>query len=167
MGKDEDFFEWANGHLILANLTLAWRPTTQLRTELIYDHQQVNRIDDRSTVSEIRVPRLKVEYQVARPIFVRLIGQYSSNLTASLRDDSRTNGAILLRDPATGAFTRTAATAVNTLHVDWLFSFHPTPGTVCYLGYGDSMAEPSAFRFRRLARLNDGVFVKASYLFRP
>jgi hypothetical protein len=38
---------------------------------------------------------------------VRLIGQYTSNLTDLLRDDSRTNGAILLRDPVSGASTRT------------------------------------------------------------
>jgi Domain of unknown function (DUF5916) len=166
VGQDENFFEWANGHLYLGNLDLTWRPTGQLRTELIYEHQQVNRPDDGSIVSRIRVPRLKIEYQLSRPIVLRVIGQYASNETAALRDDSRTNGAILIRDPVTGTFTRTTASASNAFRVDWLFSYHPTPGTVAYLGYGDSMVEPTAFRFRGLTRVSDGFFAKLSYLFR-
>lgn len=166
IGEDENFFEWANGHLVIGSLDAAWRPTGRLRTELIYEHQQVKRPDDGSIVSRVRVPRLKVEYQLSRPIFLRVIGQYTSSETAALRDDSRTNGAILIHDPLTGAFTRTTATASNAFRVDWLFSYHPTPGTVGYLGYGSSLSEPTPFRFRDLTRVSDGFFVKLSYLFR-
>jgi hypothetical protein len=165
-GRDEDFFEWAHGHLILGSLAVTWRPTDRLRTELLYQHQEVRRPDDGSIVSRIRVPRLKIEYQLSRPIFFRLIGQYTSNETDDLRDDSRTNGPILLRDPVTGVFTRTTRTASNVLRIDWLFSYHPTPGTVVYLGYGNNLEEPDAFRFRGLTRTSDGFFAKVSYLFR-
>jgi hypothetical protein len=165
-GRDDNFFEWANAHIVFANLDLIWRPTAQLRAELLYNHQQVNRLGDGSTVSRIRVPRLKLEYQLSRPIFIRVIGQYTSNETDALRDDSRTGGALLIRDPATGAFTRTVATTSNAFRVDWLFSYHPTPGTVGYLGYGSSLVEPAAFRFRGLSRVGDGFFAKVSYLFR-
>ena len=165
IGQDENFFEWANGHILIGSLDAAWRPTGRLRTELIYEHQQVKRPDDGSIVSRIRVPRLKVEYQLARPIFLRLIGQYTSNETAALRDP-RTGGAILIRDPVSGTFTRTAATASNAFRVDWLFSYHPTPGTVAYLGYGSSLSEPTAFRLRDLTRVSDGFFIQLSYLFR-
>lgn len=166
VGRDENFFEWATGHIIIGNVDVAWRPTTQLRTELIYDHQQVIRPDDGSSVSLVRVPRVKIEYQLARPIFLRLIGQYTSNETDALRDDSRTNGSILVRNPITGAFTRTVPTMSNAFRIDWLFSYHPTPGTVGYVGYGNSMQEPTAFRFHALSRVNDGFFAKLSYLFR-
>ena len=166
VGQDENFFEWANGHLLLGNLAVAWRPTGRLRAELLYEHQQVRRPDDGTLVSRIRVPRLKIEYQVSRPIFLRLIGQYTSNETAALRDDSRTGGAILIRDPVTGTFTRTAASVSNAFRIDWLFSWHPTPGTVGYLGYGSSLTEPTPFRFRGLTHVSDGFFAKLSYLFR-
>ncbi len=165
-GRDENFFEWANGHILIGNVALAWRPTRQLRAELTYDHQQVIRPGDGSAVSLVRVPRVKLEYQLAAPIFLRLIGQYTSNQTDALRDDSRTGGAILIRDPVTGAFARTVPTASNAFRVDWLFSYHPTPGTVGYLGYGGSLVEPAAFRFRGLSRVGDGFFAKLSYLFR-
>lgn len=165
LGRDENFFEWASGHLLLGSIDFAWRPTGRLRTELLYQDQEVHRPSDGSAVSRIQVPRLKVEYQLSRPIFIRLIGQYTSNATDSLRDDSRTNGAILLRDPATGAFTRTTPSVSNIFRVDWLFSYHPTPGTVVYAGYGNSLEEPAAFRFRGLSRISDGFFVKLSCLF--
>ena len=164
--NDDNFFEWASAHLLIGNLDLIWRPTDRLRTELIYDHQQVNRPSDGSTVSLVRIPRLKLEYQLARPIFFRVIGQYTSNHTDALRDDSRTNGAILIRDPLTGTFTRTQPSTRNTFRLDWLFSYHPTPGTVAYVGYGSSLTEPTPFQFRGLARTADGFFVKLSYLFR-
>ena len=165
VGRDENFFEWASGHILLGSADLAWRPTGRLRTELLYQDQEVRRPDDGSVVSRIRVPRLKIEYQLSRPIFIRLIGQYTSNETDALRDDSRTNGAILIRDPATGVFTRTARSVSNVARVDWLFSYHPTPGTVVYLGYGNSLEEPTAFRFRGFSRIGDGFFAKLSYLF--
>ena len=165
-GRDENFLEWASGHVIIGSLDVTWRPTDRLRTELLYQHQEVRRRDDGSIVSRIRVPRLKLEYQLSRPIFIRLIGQYTSNETAALRDDSRTNGPILIRDPVTGVFTRTARSVSNLFRVDWLFSYHPTPGTVVYFGYGNSLEEPAAFRFRGLSRVSDGFFAKLSYLFR-
>jgi Domain of unknown function (DUF5916) len=165
-GHDEDFFEWASARIILSTIDLAWRPTDRLRTELIYDHQQVNRRTDGSLVSLTRVPRLKVEYQLARAVFLRVVGQYTSNQLDSLRDDSRTNDPILLRDPVTGKFTRSAASASNAFRVDWLFSYRPVPGTVFFAGYGSTFADPNAFRFRELSRTTDLFFVKLSFLFR-
>ncbi|HEY6953086.1 MAG TPA: DUF5916 domain-containing protein [Bacteroidota bacterium] len=164
--RDENFFEWASGHVIVANMDLAWRPTERIRAELLYNHQQVIRPDDGSTVSLIRVPRLKIEYQLSQPVFVRVVGQYTSNITDALRDDSRTGGAILIRDPATGTLTRTVRSTNNAFRIDWLFSYRPTPGTVVFAGYGDSMEERSAFRFSGLSRVTDGFFAKLSYLFR-
>ena len=166
LGHDENFYEWASGRIVVGTLDLQWRPTDQLRAELIYNHQQIIRRDAGSTVGLIRVPQLRLEYQLARPVFIRLIGQYNSNETDALRDDSRTNGAILFRDPATGAFTRSTRSVSNGLRMDWLFSYRPTPGTVVYLGYGNSLNDASSFGFRSLARTADGFFAKVSYLYR-
>jgi hypothetical protein len=165
-GHDENFYEWASARILLSTVDLAWRPTGQLRTELIYNHQHVIRRDDGSTVALIRVPRLKVEYQLSRSIFLRLVGQYTSSHVDSLRDDSRTGGTILIRDPATGTFTRSAPAVSDGFRVDWLFSYRPTPGTVVFAGYGSSFDDTGAFQFRSLTRTTDGFFVKISYLLR-
>lgn len=165
-GNDENFYEWASGRIIISTIDLSWHPTDQLRAELIYNHQQVNRRDDGSSVALLRIPQLRLEYQLSRPIFIRFIGEYNSSEVDALRDDSRTNGAILIRDPVTGVFTRSAPSASNTFRMDWLFSYRPTPGTVAFIGYGSSLEDGMAFGFRSLSRLTDGFFVKLSYLFR-
>ena len=164
--QDENFFEWAPARILIVQATGDWRPTDQLRISASYNHQQYWRKTDGSTVGLRRIPRLKLEYQLSRPVFVRLVGQYDSQWQDSLRDDSRTNDPILIRDPATGAYVRAAARSDNALRLDWLVSYRPTPGTVIYAGYGNSMTEPDALAFRDLRRTSDGFFVKLSYLFR-
>ncbi len=165
-GRDENFFEWAPADIFFITLSADWRPTEQLRVNLLYNHQQYIRPDDRSNVGLRRVPRLKVEYQLTRAIFVRLVGQYDANFVDALRDHSRTDDPILIFDAATGTYARAQPVRRNDFRVDWLFSYRPTPGTVFFLGYGSSLDEPDAFRFRRLSRTSDGFFLKLSYLIR-
>jgi hypothetical protein len=165
-GRDENFFEWAPAWIAIGTLDVTWRPSEQLRVNLLYNHQQYVRPSDGSTVGNRRVPRLKIEYQLTRAIFLRFVGQYDAEVRDSLRDDSRTGDPILLRDPVSGTFTRTARLARNDLRFDWLFSYRPTPGTVVFVGYGSSLEEAEAFSFRELERRSDGFFVKLSYLWR-
>src|SRR2546422_7225966 len=44
----------------------------------------------RSLVNVGRVARVKMEYQLSRPLFVRLVGQYIQDQTDSLRDRKST-----------------------------------------------------------------------------
>ena len=163
-GHDENFFEWASGDLLLLSLDLSYRPTERMRNAISYFWQQVNRRTDGSLVNVGRVVRAKVEYQISRPLFVRVVGQYIQEQTDSLRDDSRTGAPILLAGP-TGV-TRTAASRNNLVHADFLLSYQPVPGTVVFAGYGSNMIDEAAFRFRGLARTDDAFFLKLSYLFR-
>lgn len=165
-GRDDNFFEWAPADIFFVTLSLNWNPTEQLRLGLLYNHQQYIRVDDRSNVGLRRVPRLKAEYQITPAIFVRLVGQYDSNFTDELRDNSRTDDPILVLDRSTGIYSRTSPTRTNRFRFDWLFSFRPSPGTVLFVGYGSSMSEPDTYRFKGLQRSADGFFMKLSYLFR-
>ena len=116
-------------------------------------------------VGDTWLPRLKVEYQVSRSLFLRVVGEYASNRTADLTDDGRTNAPILIGDPVDGIFKRDLALAkrTNDARFDWLLSFQPTPGTVFFAGYGSVMSEDRPFAFDRLARRSDGFFTKLSY----
>jgi hypothetical protein len=71
-----------------------------------------------------------------------------------------------VRDAGTGTYVRTSPSVRNDFRVDWLFSYRPTPGTVVFAGYGSSLEEEDAFRFRGLRRAADGFFLKLSYLLR-
>ncbi|MBI1809082.1 MAG: carbohydrate binding family 9 domain-containing protein [Gemmatimonadetes bacterium] len=165
-GQDENFYEWASSLITYANIAADIRASEQLRIGFTYQLQDFVRPDDHTRTARVRDPRLKLEYQVTPSVFVRLIGEYVSTYTDSLRDDTRTNLPLLVYDQPSARWVRPARTTVNAFRGDFLFSYKPVPGTVLYLGYGASMAEPTPFDFRQLQRSSDAFFVKASYLFR-
>lgn len=164
VGNDVDFSETSRVDRYDLNASANWRPTDKVRVNASYVSTMLTRRSDHQVTTRIRIPRLKIEYQLARPVFVRFVGQYTA-----------TTGDTLVRDPATGLPLYTDSTGVystvlrspsSAFRVDWLFSYRPTPGTVFFVGYGSSLTEPDPLAFRRLQRVNDGFFVKGSYLLR-
>ncbi|MBX7120117.1 MAG: carbohydrate binding family 9 domain-containing protein [Gemmatimonadaceae bacterium] len=164
-GQDENFFEWASADILYAQLTLNARPSERIRVDATYQIQEYKRKSDGSLVGTTRNPRVKLEYQVSRPFFVRVIGEYVAVATDALRDDTRT-GFPLLQRTGSGVYVRTTPSQTNSLRGDLLLAYTPQPGTVVYLGYGARMFEPEPFRYQHLARQSDAVFLKLSYLFR-
>jgi hypothetical protein len=164
-GQDENFYEWASAHIVNFTGNLSLRPIDKLRIDAQYQHIEYNRKTDGSTVGIRKIPRLKVEYQIARPMFFRVVGQYDAEEQAELYDDSRTYYSIV-RQQADGSFARDLGFTRNDLRVDWLFSYTPIPGTVLFAGYGGSYEGPEHLRFRGMERMDDAFFIKLSYLFR-
>ncbi|MFN0180111.1 MAG: DUF5916 domain-containing protein, partial [Gemmatimonadales bacterium] len=164
-GLDPNYLEWSKSEIVFARFGVTYRPTEKLRFESGVPILLHYRRRDGSRVDGAVIPRLKMEYQVSRSIFLRFVGEYRSVYRDDLRDEDRTGYPILIRDPD-GVFKRASRSENNGLSVDWLFSFQPTPGTVFFAGYGSSLTEQDAFRFRGLARTRDGFFTKLSYLFR-
>ena len=142
-----------------------WRPTQTIRVNARYTQLTLDRRRDGTNLSTSRIPRLKLEYQISRSVFVRFVGQYGSAQVDALRYPP-TDDPILLRDDATGTYVVSARRTTNELGTDWLFSYRPNSGTVVYLGYGSTLTESHAFAFRELRRVGDGFFFKLSYLFR-
>jgi hypothetical protein len=164
-GKDENFFEWASAKITWLDVTLDWRPTHQLRVNGLYRLQYVGRRTDGSTVSIWRSPRLKVEYQLSRPVFLRLVGEYTTERRDALRDDTRTNAPILIFDSEANQYVRATAFGRRGLRGDFLFAYQPNPGTVLFAGYGSTLSDPSELGQSSLRRAEDGFFLKLSYLF--
>jgi hypothetical protein len=168
-GHDENFYEWASGEILWATVGLDWRPTDKLRLNADFNLNRVDRRTDGSQVNLNYIPRLKMEYQASRPIFIRLVGEYTSEQQSALRDDSRTDAPILIFDPGVGDFVRTTAFRHKSFRGDLLFSYQPNPGTVLFAGYGSTLRDPvDATDLHRtgLRRSEDGFFFKVSYLFR-
>ena len=168
-GHDENFLEWASAALTLFNAGLDWRPTDKLRLSGTYQLQRVGRRTDGSTVNIQHIPRLKVEYQVSRPVFLRVVGEYTSERQDALRDYTRTEAPLLIFDPEAGDFVRAAAFDHQSFRGDLLFSYQPNPGTVLFAGYGSTLRDPvdpkDPLR-TGLRRSDDEFFLKMSYLFR-
>jgi len=168
-GHDENFLEWASAALTLFNAGLDWRPTDQLRLNGTYQLQRVGRRSDGSTVNIQHIPRLKIEYQLSRPIFLRLVGEYTSERQDDLRDHTRTEAPLLIFDPEVGDFVRATAFTRESFRGDLLFSYQPNPGTVLFAGYGSTLrnpVDPEDPLRTGLRRADDGFFFKMSYLFR-
>ena len=95
-----------------------------------------------------RIPRLKVEYQLARPLFIRLVGEYNAYQQDSLRDDTRTDAPILIYDRRLGDYAR-----AGRLHRQHLSGRRPALvypdaryGALCRLC--QHPAGPESFEFR-------------------
>ena len=164
-GHDENFFEWASGNIGYLTVDAAWRPTTQLRLSQSYILQTYRRRSDGSLAGESQIPRFKAEYQLSRSMLVRAVAEYQSNKQADLRDESRTFDPLLYRRD-NGSFVRLSGYESNELRPEFLFAYTPVPGTVFFAGYGGSLEDDDAYRFRKLRRQQDQLFVKVSYLVR-
>ena len=163
IGNDVDFVETSRVRRVDYNGSLDLRPSSRLRVGATYVASSfTRRIDDRQTTFT-KIPRVEIEYQLARPVFVRVVSQYTATLREEIRDP-RTGEVLLVGTP--GALTPSTPSASNSLRTDWLFSYRPTPGTVFFLGYGGNLSEPDPLAFQQLRRTDDSFFMKASYGFR-
>ena len=163
VGKDIEFFETSTARRVDLTSEVDVRPTDQMRLTASYLYSHYSRSRDGSTLSRASVPRLRLEYQLTRALFLRFVGQYDNRSRDALRDPA-TEFPIAIWNGST--YARAGETAARDFRVDWLFSYVPSPGTVVFAGYGSTLTEPEAFRFRQLERVRDGLFVKVSYLFR-
>ena len=112
------------------------------------------------------LPRLKVEYQLTRAAFLRVVGDYDINRQDDLRDDGRTELPIVIRDPATGAYepaTRLPAEAAAPRLPVLVPAACRAPSSSRATAAVSSITSSAA---RRLRRESDGFFLKISYLFR-
>jgi hypothetical protein len=163
LGNDVDFIEASRIRRRDVSASLNLRPTDRLRVNATYVSSSYTRRATGEESFSTRIPRIKVEYQVSRPIFVRVVSQYQSTDRLPLIDS---RGAVIAIRNADGTFTPSTESVSNSLRADWLFSYRPSPGTVVFVGYGNTLTEPGALAFQDLRRVNDGFFVKLSYLFR-
>ncbi|MBI4503127.1 MAG: hypothetical protein HY700_18475 [Gemmatimonadetes bacterium] len=161
---DVDIYEFASAGLMNLVAAVDLKPTNKLRINAQYTRRYLTRLRDRTHVVTTDIPRLKLEYQIARPLFIRFVGQYDARVRDALRD-ARTDAPLLIRDD-NGLLAPSTRTVTNDFRFDALLSFQPSPGTVLFAGYGSSLTETDAFTFRDVQRLRDWVFVKLSYLFR-
>jgi len=157
-GEVPIFREARAGRSSRLDAALDLRPTAQLRGSFQVSRLALDRTSDGTRFSTETIPRMKIEYQLTNALFLRLVSQYAARSRAPLED--RFGNSILV-----GGLLDQGST-VNEMSVDWLISYRPIPGTLLYLGYGSTLEEPEEFRFSELRRTRDGLFAKASYLFR-
>ena len=85
-GHDVDFLETSRVHREDWDASLDVRPTSQLRLGATYRASTFTRLADDARTQRTRIPRLKVEYQITRSIFLRMVAQYTAAERAALVD---------------------------------------------------------------------------------
>ena len=164
LGNDVNFLDASSVRRRDFSASLDLRPSDRLRVTTTWVSSSFIRVRDGVQVASTRIPRFKVEYQLARPLFVRLVSQYQADLREPLADP--VTGQTLLTGSGT-TFAPSVRSVSNSLRSDFLFSYRPSPGTVFFFGYGGTMTEQDALALQQLRRTADGFFLKASYVFHP
>ncbi len=163
-GTEPEFFETSTVRRRDIEAQIDLRPTTQVRVGTLLRYQRFVRARDGSLFSTQVVPRLRLEYQFSRALFLRFVGQMESRDRSALRDPLTERP--LLRRSASGSFATRGATRSLLGRADVLVSYLPSPGTVVYVGYGTGVDATETMRPTDVQRTNDGAFVKFSYLYR-
>lgn len=164
VGTEPEFFETSRVVRRDFEGTVDLRPTSKARVGALLRYQRFTRARDGTAFSSQVVPRMRVEYQVSRALFLRFVGQLESRERSALRDP-RTEQ-VLLRRERSGTFTTLGQRKSLLGRADWLISYLPSPGTVAYIGYGSALDGSETMRPGDLQRTSDGAFLKFSYLYR-
>src|SRR5207237_9214389 len=133
------FPEASEGRQVVLTTVAALRPTPALRVEARWVHQRLTRARDGSRFSTANIPRLKLEYQLSRAIFVRYIGQYFSEDHAALLDP-RTGHPLVVHDSTAPAIVSTDFRTYA------LFFFNTPPAPLILLCYSAAFTEATSFR---------------------
>jgi hypothetical protein len=163
-GTEPEFFETGTVRRRDLEAQVDVRPSTQVRIGALLRYQRFIRARDGSLFSTQVVPRLRLEYQFSRALFLRFVGQMESRDRSALRDPATERP--LLRRAANGTYTPLSARKSLLGRGDVLVSYLPSPGTVVYLGYGTGVDATETMRPIDVQRTTDGAFVKFSYLYR-
>ena len=138
-------------------------PTAQLRfagglsADASFTYSRIERAGG-SRFSLAQIPRLKVQYQFTRALFVRGIIQYNLQERDALRAPD--GGTLYIAgDPS-------QPLDAGEMRYDFLVSYEPSPGTIVYAGWSRLLEGPVTYRYGQLSPVSEGLFLKVSYLFR-
>lgn len=180
------FSEASRGYELQFRPDVQWRPTIRLQVSLNHTFSRIWRtseetealtqstsglnglgtsvqrsvtISNKELYSTVNVTNFRLQYQFNKSLMARGSVQYEL--------DNRE----ALQDPTTGqqlayAGTPVAAREGGEFQGQFLLQYEPSPGTIVYFGYSRLMVGERSYQLSRLDPVEEGFFVKFSYLFR-
>ena len=100
-----------------------------------------------------------MQYQFSKALLFRAVVQYSLEERDALRDPT-TEQPILIYGLSQDA------TESGRFEGQFLLKYEPSPGTIFFVGYNRLMRGMANLRLSRMDLVGEGLFLKASYLFR-
>jgi hypothetical protein len=160
------FAEASRGHEVQVSPEIQYRPTAQLQLSLNYRYSRIHRqraetLAERieEEYSTVNLPRLRVQYQFNKSLFIRGIAQWELQDRAALVDP--TTG-----DPLLLYGSEISASSTGEFQGQFLVQYQPSPGTIFYIGYSRLMEGRRTYSLEQMNPVDEGLFVKLSYLFR-
>jgi hypothetical protein len=163
-----------------------YRPTAQIQLQVNYTYSEISRratetvvvqrpsagvVNGAGTVSRtmeltrdtpfstVHIPRVRLQYQFNKAVFARAVVQYELARSEPLTDP--TTGRPLLVDGEAQP-----AQSTGEFQGQLLLQYEPSPGTIFYVGFTRAMEGRRTLSLERLDPVQEGLFVKLSYLFR-
>lgn len=144
------------------DISVTLYPTGSLNLNLALRHVSLFRKRDGSLYSRATIPRLQARYQFSRSLWVRGVGEYSSQTRGDVLDPESGSDLVSCSDTCTPQ----TGTDAHDFRLEALLGYEPSPGTVLFVGYTREMRDAQAFGFREFTPEAAGLFVKVSYRFR-
>ncbi len=153
------FVEGSKGWETQLSPSVQLTPNEAWRIDLSHAWSHLTRSSDDSDFSTVHISRVRVQRQFGRSVFARLLVQYDLERREALRHPM-TGQAVLINGELQDRRER------GDFQGQFLVSYEPSPGTIFFVGYSRLMDGPYGYRLGQKDIVNDGFFVKLSYLFR-
>lgn len=161
------YLEASRGFEVQMGPELQLKPSTGLQLSLNHTFSRIwrtgedapTRVAGGSHYSTVHLSRFRAQYQFNKAVFARAVVQYELEDRVAVLDP--TTGSPLLY-----AGSPLSASSGGEFQGQFLVQYEPSPGTIFYVGYTRLMQGERTYRLGRLAPIEDGLFLKLSYLFR-
>lgn len=153
------YVEAARGLEVQVAPTITLRPVSAVELSASHTYSHLRRQRDHTVFSTAHIPRVRGQYKFSKSLVFRAVVQYSLQETDALRNPA-TEQPILIDGVLQGA------TESGRFESQFLLKYEPSPGTVFFVGYNRLMRGLANVRLSQMDKVGEGLFVKASYLFR-
>ena len=109
--------------------------------------------------STVHITNIKTQYLFSRALMARMILQYDLDQREALKDPA-TGRQLTIFGQAQGA------RSTGEFQGQFLLQYEPSPGTIFYIGFSRLMEGERSYRVSTMNPVEEGLFLKLSYLFR-
>jgi hypothetical protein len=180
------FSEASRGFEVQLRPDIQWNPTDRLQLSLNYAYSKIWRRSSESDIlvqgtpglvgggttiwtpitrtnseiyATVHVSNLRAQYLFSRSLMVRVTGQYELDQREALKDPTTGKQLAVFGVPRDAGST-------GEFQGQLLLQYEPSPGTIFYIGFSRLMQGERSYRLSTMNPVEEGLFIKMSYLFR-
>ena len=180
------FAEASRGFEVQLRPDIQWNPTDRLQLSLNYAYSKIWRRSSESDIlvrstpglvggattiwtpitrtnseiyATVHVSNLRAQYLFSRSLMVRVTGQYELDEREALKDPTTGKQLAVFGVPRDAGST-------GEFQGQLLLQYEPSPGTIFYIGFSRLMQGERSYRLSTMNPVEEGLFIKMSYLFR-